>query len=77
MLPYYFFTGFIPLLVLEGRFLFGNIHGSHNVAKFRHALGVTSFIVTVRISKNKKETKGGFVKASTKKGGVSLQNHRH
>jgi hypothetical protein len=33
------------LLILEGRFLSANIHGSHNVTELRHTLGISGFIV--------------------------------
>mmetsp|Transcript_20511 Transcript_20511/g.42971 ORF Transcript_20511/g.42971 Transcript_20511/m.42971 type:complete len:372 (-) Transcript_20511:338-1453(-) len=33
------------LFILEGGFRFGNVHGGDNVAKFRHAFGISGFIV--------------------------------
>jgi hypothetical protein len=45
---------FKNLLVLERRFLSTNVHGSHNVTEFRHALGISGFIV-VPVDKGKRE----------------------
>jgi hypothetical protein len=46
---------FKNLLVLEGRLLATNVHGSYNVTEFRHTLGISGFIVVPDEERQRRE----------------------